>query len=891
MNKEVEDLEFKIYLARSPYAINDETDRISDARVFVSNLKNTADGLNLCLASFPAFTNDVAFQFTFEALSHWLEFRYNEIPQPTWEAIFVFLTQTAISQINKFKVFTAQALANAQAIFSIRTCLQIFPEVILRFCELWKARKALGTRYIEYLFCRLSSADPLSLELHQKVVEKIVQDGALAMMIQIMSNEIKRGTVVGYKMLVNYSRFADISFIDENLINKLLDNLDDKERGICVAKIFMSLVQRQPTIESKARIVQLLNLNQLFVNLSDIENNELSVTSSFGSLLSFCGFTFDDPSLFTLALQYGCLSEEIAINVLSFINSFCIKHSENVQTVINFAVNNLRTYFTLKFNPTPPTTKEELNNQLNNNLDNTYSVSWDITENYLQICVTCFIINQAISEQVLVSNLSDPNLLNDMALLTTILQIMTAITKLKIPLAQISNILPKFMPLLQLPPNFNDPQIIFFYSLYQFLCDSKEPSIQIVINSLVHPSQIFRCLIPFVTNESIYINQFQQLMISFCNRNGVQVQITENDFNLFMQSFSSGYGFMYGALISCVPPENKPAIVQQTILKLGQAIQQQQQELQQQQMTSLIQSDIVKYSLSVLSTMKVPFEAQSLQITVQFVQNMLQLVQSDDSLLAKAIRGINSLNLTGAQFLVQIYPNITTIESLTAISNLALTIRKSVTNSVSQGVTDPSLQAAFDVSWIPKIGEYLINSFFTLSQTASLFEIDELGSYFDFTQSLISFISFEIGNIQFQDIIKLFNLLIDCSNRFYDSSIMNESIFIFALALTNVNHSDIPQFLIKLVRVSLNFLFTKDINLLSKEWISVIIRALKFYQKFNEIAQSIFAENILIATQIIGGSQQTAQTFINMISTNSSLPNLNYAINFFSEIYANRRFI
>ncbi|KAK8863488.1 hypothetical protein M9Y10_011172 [Tritrichomonas musculus] len=869
-NTPLDDLEYKIYLSHSPNAKKGNELKLPEANEFVKNLKNTSEGLSLCLSNFSSFKNEDSRMFTLEILIYWLERRFSELPPPVITAILGFLTTTAIDHIGPVGAEGFETLAEAQATFTIKTYLGIFPDVIEKFFLIGNSndKNVILLRYILCLFKKLTTPSPMTIELHRSFVEKMNQDGSLITFAQIVQNGIRRRNMIAVGILIYYGRFLDISFLDSDFLTGLADDLYDELRDKYVPLVYLTLLQRQETIENKKSFIGSLQLNEELAQFCSNTDYSEIVMARMGYLLSFLGFTFDnEPNYYNLATQLGSLT------VLSYINSYTLKHPDCLQNTLNFIINRLKTHFTPKENKP---------------IEFIYDISF--IHSLQEVCFNCFVINQEVSEQVLVTFLNNnQNIINEFPSIMALLLILLGVFQSELRIVQIPIFIPLLTQLMQnvtATPLFDDQHSALYSIFFSIILifDERYPT-----PVVFQPEQIFRGILPFTVNANYFQRKFQRLLVKCCLKYGVQNNLNENDFNIFTQPTTYSNGKIYGSLVNCAPVENRSAIIQSTITKLLETLKNNPSE------------EFIIYSLSIMTSMKCPLEQQVLQTATEFIQQMLSnsTVQNNDFLLSRAIKGLSTLRLSAIHIFLQLYGNVTTILSLTASANLASSIRR-IASAEKLALeaeipnNDPGFQTSLDNSWVGKFASFLISQLQIFNQSTPLYEKEELGNYFKYVKSVVNFISNEIPNVPPQDLMTLATILLDGVNRFYDSPDMNESFLSFGTILSYITNPEIADVLIKFIQASLNFIYSQDIVLLSERWIKVLIKMIEFYQRLNLTMQANFQENLISTVQSIGGIRQTAQAFISgmeSIGPNLLYPMMNYAINFCFELLVNRRYI
>ena len=877
--QESEEFEYKIYLAWSPEGNKENQNLVSEAKIFANNIKNSPDGIMMCLTNFANFKQHTTLQFTLDILEHWLNYRFNDIAPEMWQAVFHFLTVSVLSKYGKFQAKTAESLANAQAMLTIRTCIKIFPDIAMKFLEIGKKKKIIALRYIESLFKEFSTFDLKSNELHQAILLKFSQDGSLQAMTQMMLSDVKRDNAVAYRILKYYTKFGDISFFDANLINSLLEQIKNKERGINIPIILLHLMHRQDSLENKMNILKIVNIQHLLLSNSNSNDNFKKIIAKYAILLSYCGFTFDNEySFYDISLQYGNISPKVSNNLLLYLNSFSYKHKEKATNSFDFALQNMRNYI------------EKITNFKtgSKNMVATF-VKNDFIDSLTQICANCFTLDPEKIGTFLITHLSNQNLPNDIPLVISIFLIFLKFIKFQIPLTPFNSYISEIITILisqqSKQSDINDIIASLYFSTYSFLIEFDD--------MIISPSQIFSGIIPFATNNNLYQSRFIHLLVSCCSKYGSNIELNQYYLNIFIQNNFPIFGYVFGAIINCMPVSNQSLMIKQSISNFSEILQ-----------NNLSNENVLYFSLNFLSTLKCPPDSEALNSIAQYILNLLTLCQtlSDfDSVLAKIIKGIFSLSLSGTQIMVQIYPQINSVKSLASISKLATLLRSLISKiNISELESSSSLQIALDGSWVPKIIEHLISCLSNLSTNSLLFDEFGMINYLKFIKNLTIFISSEISNliVHHQLYDKLIMILINEANKFYDSPTIFESLFTLSTSLLSCpSISQNPEYIqsfCSIIQVSLNFLFTDKIDLLSDKWTSTITRMVIFYKQINDINPQIFQQSFSNAVQSIVTLpfEHSIQSFYHVLTMSENTHiTLISAINFCSELLMNKRYI
>lgn len=878
----LDQIEFKIYLATSPEAIKDNESKIPEAREFVKNIKDSPDGLIFCLSNFASFNNYAA-KFTLEILTYWLERRFSEISQEILPDIFDFLKTTAANEITKKTPDGAEVLAETQATFTLKTYLEIFPDVIGEFFIYGddKSTQTPSLRYIQHLFKQLTTPAPDTIELHQAIIQKMMDDGSMDAITHVLQIEIGRRGTLSTQILIYYARILDIDFLDEEFFSDLAEDLDDELRGKFVPLVYLSILQRQ---EDKKPFIEMINLINIFNQLIENPSYDDIVIERFGTLLSYCGYVFqDEKEFYDYAIQIGSnVAKEIAASLLNYINSFTLGHADCLESTLNFTISRLKLHYENFYQP------DENSTQIVKQGNRDYDA--EFVESINQVSANCFALNHEVSEQILISFLSSvQNIFEDIPALMTILSLIFSLFKSEIKIEQIDNftqILSQMMqntlnePLIEAP--FCDIYLAFFKIILLF--DDFYPT-----PIVFAPNDIFRSLIPFTVTENPHQQEFQKLLIRCCFKYGSQTNIEENDLGLFMSSPDYITGKIFGSLINCVPDANRPDVVQQMIAKL------------QSDIKESADGNVLLFTLATLTKMKSPFEEKAFQSTFEFVQALLndESIQNDDFLLSKAIKGMSSLKLVGTQIFLEIYPNVSTIESLTALAKFAASVRKIASlqeSAIEVDIpnNDPGLQVALDNTWVPKFASFLVEQMQNFNTSVSFFEKDELGNYFDFLNSIVIFMSENLQYMQPSDVMSVANTLIDAINMYFDSPELNNAMLTFAMSLISISDQEILELLVKFVQISLNFIFTQNLPLLTLKWNEVLTNLLEFYSNLNEAIQPDFQAAFAEAAQTIGATPQSVQSFLEALSNSEQIQMIvifDYLIDFCSELIMNRIYI
>lgn len=860
----LQEFEHNIYLGYSPDAVEGNEEKIPQAKEFVNNIKNSIEGFTFCIANFRSLTNKEVEKFTIDLIIYWLQKRFTEIPSELIPGIFEILSNIDERQIRKNGPEFSELIAEAQAVFTMKTYIELCPNIISTFCQFAnsKVKNVIFLRYVSHLFQDFTTPSPLANDNHARIFHQMNEDGSLQGICEIMSKEIVKGTKFSIDFLLYLSRVSNIPFLSIDFLKGLSDDLDDKDKDKNIPLIYLNILRMISTPEEKIGMITALGLNELFPKLVVEESPyHKIIIANFGTLLSYCGFCFpDESSYYALALQYGSgVSDKITFSVLHYINSFTINHIEALQTTLEFAMR-----------------------RLVNNISKNFDSDTPIVESLLQIIVNCFAINQVIGEQclsALISSQSD--LLSEFPTSLASLLILNSLLKMNIGLAHLTDYLTHFLPLFAgslTQPLFDQPHSALNLALFQLLLSIKTK------DSSVDPKQLFQGLIPFAVTENCYQNKFAMLLVSCCLKFGVQLAIEESHLQMFTSVVTPGYGAILGSLIHCVPLENQAAVVNDTITKIANAIQTNEDKI-----------PLINYSLSLLSTLSCPFEVSCLTTVANFIQAIISIpfVQENDDLLAKAIKGITSLNLSGAQLLLHLYPNINSISSLTAIADLARSVRDFALNSATASASeDPALQLAFSTQWIPDFANFLIMNLKNLSDSAVSYDKNVLGDYFSLVTAVVLFVRKVLTNLPPEQIVQLASILIEAIGHFYDSSALNEAVLIFALDLASLFNPEISPVLLNFVQVSLNFIYSDPLNLLTKQWIRVLIRIIKFYQKLNSFMSEQFLQVLAQVVQSLGGSESTLAQFISALTTvESSQMLLNNVAIFCADLLTTRKYI
>lgn len=878
----VEELNQKLHLATSPNAALTSEDKIPEAREFAKNLKNSSEGLTLCLTNFTSLEKDASI-FTLKILTYWIEYRFSEIPPEVISAIYEFLNTTAFEKLLQNGREGSEVLAKAQAIFTIKTYLEIFPEAIQSFFvfEESKIRKTTSLRYALYLLKQLTTPSPNTFEQHRTIIQKMQDDGSLEGLSQVLQNEIKRDNVA-VQVLIYYARFMDVDFLDEEFFECLTDNLQNVGPDEDVPLVYLSLLQRQ---EDKRSFIDLINLDEILAGIcSNPSIYKNIVLARFGTLISYCGYSLpDDKKYYDFAIQIGSLpSKKATTSVLNYIISFTLKNPDNLENTLNFLFTRLKLHYEKRFQPPQDGPHEEKKREINYDAE--------FVESLLQVSFNCFASNQELSEHILQSFISSiQNIGEHLPELISVLSVTLSLLKSNIQIVQIDSLVPILTQLIQNAlnsPSYDEPNSIMYSIFFDIvlLFDDFYPT-----PIIFQPPDIFRSLVQFSLNPNIYQWKFQKSLSQCCLKYGHQTNINEGDLTLFSELPTPSTGKIYGSLINCAPIENRPQIVEQTIEKSQESLKGNPDE------------NVLLFSISIYTTMKCPLEEPVLTNTLTFLQEVLSNtgIQENDYYLSKAIKSLSSLGLAGTQTFLEFYPNVSSIESATALAKLALSIRRIAVlkeSEIEENIpnNDPGLHVALDKEWIPKFSSYLMEKLQEFSSSAPFYEKEELGNYFNFINSVVLFISHEIQNVQPRDIITLANTIVDGINTFFDSPEMNNALFVFALALMSIEEQEILEILTKFVQISVNFIYTEKLNLLASRWMKVLTNLIKFYHAANETIQPAFQAAFTETVQGMGASPISMQNFLESLAgsdPNSLIPFLQATIDFFSEFYVNRIYV
>lgn len=878
----IEDIEYKIHLATCPKqkGLADES-KIAEANEFAKNVKNTPEGLSICLSNFSSFSRD-ALIFTLQILTYWLDHRFDEIPPDVVAAIFEFLNTTALEKLPLAGPEGAQIFAKAQATFTIKTYLEILPETIQSFFDYdkSKAKKTPSLNYALHLFRQLTTPSPNTFDLHHTIIQKMQEDGSLEGITKAIQKEMLRDDIA-IQILIYYSRFMDIQFLDQEFFEHLNSCLEFEKSDVNVPLVYLSILQRQ---DDKKSFIETLKLNDLIAQFCENPNYKKIVISNFGALISYCGFSFPDEKIYyEFAIRVGSVvSVKATLSVLNYINSATVRHLDYIENTLNFVLNRIRLHYEKRFQP--PEEGPHPQKKIDLDRDN------EFIESLVQVSTNCFVLNQELSEQILQAFLSSTqNVLENIPSAISLFSVILSVFQSKIVIAQIDDFIPVFNQLIANAlnsPVFDDA----FSTLYSFalnallIFDERYPT-----PDVFKAQDIFRSIIQYTINPNLYLWKFQKLLVQCCIKYGLNNNVNENDLTLFADSPSPETGKILGALVNCVPVENRPQVVQQTVDKT--------QEL----LKSSPNENNILFSLSIFSTMKCPPEDPFLTNVLSFIQEMLNNdeIQNNDHYLSRTIKAISSLNLAGTQTIIDIYPNIAEIESLTILAKLALSIRKIANlkkSEIKENLTnsDPGLHVALDNNWILKFSSYLVEKLQEFSSSISFYEKEELGNYFSFINAVVMFFSYELQNVQPQDIITIANILDDGICMFYDAPEMNNAFLVFASALTAITNQEIVDILTNYVRISLNFIYTEKLVLFSLKWKHVLLNLLKFYCAANGSLQQAFQQTLAEEAQSMGATSQSIQNFLSVFDgadPNSLNPALQFAYNFFSDFFANRIYV